>query len=325
MGQNKETNEAIVPTKDDSAVIAENKKLYVFLATGVDDVSGLTDVMFLISFNMETNKLFVLQIPRDTYFNSSDSTYKKINGAVSALGGMEQFSNEIESVCGIEIDYTFKFTLDSFGKLVDIIGGIPINIPENMDYDDPYQDLHIHLKAGEHILDGESAKQFVRFRSGYVRGDIDRTDAQKIFIAAFVKKVTTDVGIFQISSAIDILLDDVETNMKFSDCLEFASKMLSLNSQNVVMLTMCGSDARTKINSGAWYYIINRAAAIEIFNKYFTPYYICVDESNFDVNRKFTNSQYPHFDEIYYDDKYEIIEYDADNINTKGIKIGRID
>jgi len=289
----------------------------------VDEVSGLADVILLASFNLKTQKFVVLQIPRDTYFNVSNASYKKINGAISELGGIKNFAQELELAWNIEIDYTVKFTLDAFGRLVDSIGGVSVIIPNDMDYDDPYQNLHIHLEKGEHLLDGEKAKQFVRFRSGYVRGDIDRTDAQKIFIAALVEKVTTDISIFQMSSLIDILLDDVETDMKFSDCLELANQMISLKPENVVMLTACGLDARTKVDSGAWYYIINRSATIEILNKHFISFQL--DENSFDVKKQFSNSNYPHFDDIYYSDEYKIFEYDAENINSEGIKIGRTD
>lgn len=316
-------NDNIAQKNNESTAVLKNKETFIFLAAGVDEVSGLADVILLASYNLKAQKLVVLQIPRDTYFNVSSATYKKINGAISELGGIENFAQKLESAFNIEIDHTLKFTLDAFAKLVDSIGGVSVVIPNDMDYDDPYQNLHIHLEKGEHLLNGDTAKQFVRFRSGYVRGDIDRTDAQKIFMAALVEKITTDVSIFQMSSLIDILLDDVETDMKFSDCLELSKQMISLKPENVVMLTACGSDTRTKIDSGAWYYIINRSATIEILNKYFVSFKL--DENSFDVTKQFTNSKYPHFDEIYYSNEYKYFEYDAENINTEGIKIGRTD
>lgn len=317
-------NDVSVEEDNNVAISDDNALIYNFLAVGVDEASGLTDVILLASFNLKTQKLVVLQIPRDTYFNVSDSDYKKINGAIYELGSVDGFARELEAAWNIKIDYTIKFTLNTFGKLVDSIGGVTVNIPNNMDYDDPYQNLHIHLEEGEHLLDGEMAKQFVRFRSGYIRGDLDRTDAQKIIMSALVEKFSTDISIFQLSSLVDLLLEDVETNMKLSDCIELSKLLLSVNPKNVIMLTLCGLDARTKIDSGAWYYIINRSATIEILNRYFVADCFKNVENNFDVKKQFSNEKYPHFEKIYYDDGYEIFEYSAEDINNEGIEIGRI-
>ncbi len=311
--------------EESSVPDAEHGKTYVFLAAGRDEVSGLTDVLMLVSFDTENLKVNVVQIPRDTYFRCTKRTYRKINGAAEALGGIDKLAEALEAALGINIDYTAQFSLDALGKMVDLIGGVPVKIPYEMDYEDPYQNLYIHLDAGEHILNGDDAKQFVRFRAGYVRGDIARTDAQKIFMAAFVKKLTTGVSILKIPSIINVMLGDVKTNMTFTECLEFAQKALKVKTTDVIMITLPGNDARTKVDSGAWYYIINRIAALEVVNKYLNASDAPVAEEMFDKERLFTNEEYPQFEEIYCGDGYSIQEYRADEINENGIEISITD
>jgi LCP family protein required for cell wall assembly len=305
---------------DSAGEASEKHGTYIILAAGNDEVSGLTDVIMLVAFDTENMKINVVQIPRDTYFHYTDRAYRKINGASSALGGIDKFAEALETSFGINIDYTVQFSLDAFGRMVDLIGGVPVNIPYEMDYEDPYQNLYIHLDAGEHVLDGEDAKQFVRFRSGYVRGDIARTDAQKIFMAAFVNKLTTGVSILKVPSIISVMIDDVKTNMTFAECLGFAQKAMAVKTTDVVMITMPGNDARTDV-SGAWYYIINRSAALEVINSYLNTSGIPVTDETFDSGRLFLNKRYPQFEEIYNSDDYSITEYRANDINENGIGI----
>ena len=49
-------------------------------------------------------------------------------------------------------------------EMVDVIGGVWFDVPIDMVYDDPTQDLHINLKAGYQKLDGDKAEQLLRFR-----------------------------------------------------------------------------------------------------------------------------------------------------------------
>ncbi len=310
---------AVLGASDSAEPGAEHGSTYVYLAAGFDEVSGLADVIMLISFDTENLRVNIVQIPRDTYFNCTERSYKKINGAISALGGIDKFAEELEAAFGIEIDHTVEFTLAALGELVDLVGGVKVNIPRKMEYSDPDQNLYIYLEPGEHLLDGERAQQFVRFRSGYIRGDIDRIDAQKIFMAAFLEKITTGVSVYKVPSIISIMLDDIKTDMTFSECLGFAQKALSVRTSDVAMVTMPGRETKTK--AGTWYYIINREAALRAVNLYLNSSKVPVPSGQFDAERRFTNKNYPDFEAIYSDPEYNIEEYRANDVNEKGITI----
>ncbi len=71
---------------------------------------------------------------------------------------------EIEQTFGIPIDYYIYVDLKGFVALVDELEGVDVYIPEEMNYDDPYQDLHIHYTKGQHHLNGQQAMEVVRFR-----------------------------------------------------------------------------------------------------------------------------------------------------------------
>ena len=163
-----------------------NEKINL-LVLGKDDSSSLCDVIILVNVNTADKKLTALQIPRDTYINLGEDSYKKINGASKSLGGDIELCEKISESMGIDIDGYVSFDGDFVREIVDVLGGVELYVPIDMDYEDPYQNLSIHLKKGKQTLNGDQAISFVRYRKGYLRADIGRIDAQKIFLSALVK------------------------------------------------------------------------------------------------------------------------------------------
>ena len=65
-----------------------------------------------------------------------------------------------------------------------------MNIEKAMKYNDPYDTppLVIDIPAGEQVLDGEHAIQYLRYRKGYSEGDIGRIAAQQEFVESAFKQ-----------------------------------------------------------------------------------------------------------------------------------------
>ena len=186
--------------------IEVNDESYNFLVVAKDRVSGLTDVIMLINYNISDQGISVMQIPRDTYVEVDDYYYHKINGVYSYyLSGrrgesnaevlaLRDFADFLEKNMCVKIHYTALIGIEGFGSIVDAIGGVEMYVPRDMYYVDPYQDLYINLKEGYQTLNGDKAEQFVRFRYGYANGDIGRGDAQKLFMTAFIKKLASSIS-----------------------------------------------------------------------------------------------------------------------------------
>ena len=163
------------------------RDVYNFLLLGQDEAAGLTDVVILA--HVEAGRMCMAQIPRDTYLRYTDQNYKKINGAVKS-GGAAALCEALEQALPVVIDGYVLLDLDCVRDAVDLLGGVEIDVPCDMDYEDPTQGLSIHLKKGRTHLSGAEAVHFVRYRAGYVRGDLGRVDAQKLFLAAFLEAAT---------------------------------------------------------------------------------------------------------------------------------------
>ncbi len=183
--------------------------------------------------------------------------------------GMKYLSILLYHNFGVPIDYYAKVNISGFRNIVDVIGGVDVVIQDDMDYDDPLQDLHIHLKKGPQHLNGEKAEQFVRFRYGYVQADIARMDAQKIFITAFIKKL---LSLETVSKYDDIVMEiqkNLATNLNFSDTLYFATNILDVDLSKIVMLTMPG---KPQYVGNISYYLPLKDAIMETVNTHFNKY-----------------------------------------------------
>jgi len=301
---------------DEELQASSSSERHNFLVLGKDNVSGLCDMIMLVSYDENKEAVSVVQIPRDTYAEFSSGSYKKINGAASALGGEEALCRFLSDSLCVPIDYYISLDLDAMGDIVDALGGVEVDVPFDMDYEDPAQGLSIHIKKGKNTLDGKTARQFVRYRAGYVRGDIGRIDAQKIFLAALIKKVKSGVTFGEAASIAVRVFDDVKTNVAFDDMTKLIGGALAVESENISFVTLAGEEA-TATSSGASYYVMSRPSAIKIINEFLGG---SATEENFDKNRVFLNEKYTEFKKIY-DSRAEYRVHNAKTILEEGIDI----
>lgn len=160
------------------------------LLCGTDEDGTRTDTILLLTLDRNEGSVRLLSIPRDTY---APAYYvPKINSAYGAVGGgekgMEQLMEQVKNVVGFMPDAYALVNLSAFVEAVDLLGGLDFDVPMDMDYDDPTQDLYIHLQAGEQHLNGEQLMWVVRFRSGYANADIGRTEVQRAVVKAAMKQ-----------------------------------------------------------------------------------------------------------------------------------------
>ena len=290
--------------------IAEGR--YTYLVLGKDRASGLTDVIMLFSVDIGDSTAAVVQIPRDTYARYSESGYRKLNGALSSLGasGLCRF---IEENMGVDIDGYFIFDLDTVVKAVDMLGGVEINIPDDLYYRDEAQGLDISLEKGLQRLDGEAAEKFVRYRFGYLRGDLGRIDAQKLFISALVKEIKTSLTPARAIKIASALLGDIKTNVKLSEISRLTFSLFDMNENDILLVTLAGKDLRSE-QSGSWYYVLSKSSAESIL------YEVLNAEGEFDKNGVFRNPANQGFERIY----FSKADYDiksAGDIAENGIDI----
>ncbi len=265
----------------------ETKGYINSLLLGVDKDGYRTDVIILAQLNLVENSLSMIQIPRDTYvaINRND---KKINSAyVTMKNGklatdINQVYKEVEHVTGISVDNFLLVDTKGFRNIIDAIGGVDFDVPQDMKYDDPTQDLHIDLKKGFQHLNGDKAEQLVRFR-GYAMADLARNKVQRNFIFAVIDKVFSLGGVTKIPELISIASSSLETNFSSSQMLQYAPFIMSLDKENINIM---GLEGVAEMRNGRSYFIANDKLNEEIKQKYFVDENSISDTSNLDLKKK---------------------------------------
>ena len=275
-------------------VFLQKERVTRILLLGCDRASGLSDSILLVSINEDDKCVSILQIPRDTYAEYTEKSYKKINGALSTLGesGTKDF---FAQALGVPIHHFAVIKLDLFCKMVDAIGGVDIDVPQKMEYHDPAQDLHISLDTGRQHLDGKAAEHFVRYRSGYVNADLGRLDAQKMFLRAFAHKCRelTAQDYFRLAGA---SLTGVQTDLGIAEAVRLGGILRQCDPEAVPMQTLAGQAVRGQ--SGAWYYVLNREGACRQINELTYPE-TPINLLDFDTDGIFDRVQNPEFHNVY--------------------------
>lgn len=286
--------ETAAQTAEADMLAAGGEETTRILLLGKDRAASLTDSILLLSVSHDNGELRILQIPRDTYAAYADRDYRKLNGAYSVLGmqGLKQF---LSQSLGVSVDYVLTLDLDCVSALVDAVGGVEIEIPKEMIYSDPSQDLSIRLPAGRQHLNGDEAEQFLRFRSGYANADLGRMDAQKQFLRAYTERCK-QIGAMELLQIVWTVLPNAETDLPLGEAIRLVRLLPSLDPESIPMATAPGEAVQG--NSGAWYYVLNRAGMIRAINEYLLPS-TEVTDADFDSARVFDRQETADFHKIY--------------------------
>jgi LCP family protein required for cell wall assembly len=227
-----EENPELKPEDPDKDVVINT------LFLGIDDARS--DTMIVASYNKENQKITLLSIPRDTRVDIPGYGFDKINSAAARKEGTALAMETVGNLLGIPIHHYVKVNFKGAEKIVDILGGVKVNVPMNMDYEDPAQDLYIHLKKGTQVLNGANAVKFARFRSGYPDQDLGRIKSQQELIKAFIDKLISPGVIPKAFSIADAMSKCIKTNIGSSDIAQYAMHIKDINMGNVKFYTLPG-------------------------------------------------------------------------------------
>ena len=241
---------------------------YTILVSGVDDSNGGSDTNILVAIDAESDYIYGVSIPRDTKAVIHGKE-QKINAAYN-IGGMNLMADTLSEQLGIPVDYTVLVDLQGFEALVNAIGGVDFNVPLNMDYDDPYQDLSIHLTQGMQHLNGEDALKVVRFRhnndgTGYGSEDIGRMQTQQNFLKAVATKTLTVSNLDKIDDFVKIFQTYVETDLTLGNLAWLGKEAISIGVDGISFSTLSS-------NWQSPYIYPDPAATLELVNQYLNPF-----------------------------------------------------
>jgi LCP family protein required for cell wall assembly len=246
----------------------KDNKINVLLLVG-DIEEANTDTIMLASLDTRDNTLNVLSIPRDTRVDIDSMDFPKINSLYAKKNGHILLVDTLNKMFGVKIDYYVYLNIKTFREIINKLDGVYIDVPVDMDYDDPTQNLHIHLKKGHQLLDGEKAEQYLRFRhpngpyyseemlKHYDGSDLKRINAQQNFIKELIKQKANITYISRLDDIINTVFDNMETDITLSEALKILKSAASYKPETLNTYTLPG-ESKQMGTDNIWYYIYDK-------------------------------------------------------------------
>ena len=235
----------------------KDKNRVNILMIGIND--GMTDTLMLGSYDMDAQHVNVISIPRDTYYPREDAhsaAEKKINSIYHGKKAVGTAAAVSDILMGMPINYYVVVDYDVVKKVVDSMGGVPMNITFHMHYNDPYDKppLKIDIPEGYQVLDGDTAVEFLRFRkgsngyAGYPEGDIGRIKAQQEFVKSAFRQA---LG-FSLPKVVKTTLDNVDSDLPLGMATKLAAKAVHLDGEDMDTVMIPG-ESGTKDGLSYWF------------------------------------------------------------------------
>lgn len=257
----------------------KSKYCYNILLYGVDNDAGGSDTNMLMRFDAVNKTVDIVSLPRDTLMSNGHKLNSSYNN-----GGTEKLRSNIEDMLGVPVDFYVSVDLKGFITLIDQIDGVDFDVPEDMDYDDPYQDLHIHFKKGLQHLNGQQAMEVVRFRhnndnTGYGgQQDLGRIGTQQAFLKTVAQKL---MKLENVPAMAETFLKYVKTDLTLGNLMWLANQALSMGGMDAISFATLPGDG------AGWYkgmsvYALDPEQVLEMTNSMLNPYAtdITADDQN---------------------------------------------
>jgi polyisoprenyl-teichoic acid--peptidoglycan teichoic acid transferase len=229
----------------------ENDEPFSVLLLGVDKRdgdSGRSDTILVATVNPKEKTTKMLSVPRDTFTQiSGTSKTDKINHAY-AFGGLKMTKETIEQLLNIPIDYAVAINMEGFIQTINLLGGVEVDNPFSFMYEGEY------FEEGNLKLDGELALKYVRMRYEDPQGDFGRQNRQKQVLQSAMDKAFSLQSIFQIQPMLEIIGDNVETNVTLSEMIKI-NRIYKSSSKDIEQLYI--NVGQGKLINGIYYFMAN--------------------------------------------------------------------
>lgn len=275
---------------------------YYVLGLLGEEVTDPTETLSILCWDKKKSTLNILELPQDTYLGQSgqwavkraadvwgnpkpldwcrtcrrraekdeieNGKHSVCNTAITQAEGSasEDLCDVFNDILGLPVDGYFLFQQQSLIKLVNLLGGIDVDLESAISVND------IDYKKGVNTLDGSAALYYVTNRKSGISGDIDRiVRSRKVFIAVFQRlkrqskaSLTNDyIGPLMNGST------PIKTDFSRTEIVELIAGMNNLEPSSVTAYVLPG---RTGKAGGKTYFAPHKSSLLALLNKSFNPY-----------------------------------------------------
>ena len=191
-----------------------------------------TDTLIAVNVDLVNKEVSVLSIPRDLWVYIPKSGYGKINEAYADGGPERVESTVVKNLSTPAFDNYVVLRLDATKNIIDALGGLDVDVEKDMDYDDTWGHLHIHLKKGPQHLSGEQTVGYIRYRHD-AEGDFGRMRRQRQVVQLLAKRLRDPSIALHLPALLGVIKDNVRTDMPFGKVYDLALGMRGVGTQSV--------------------------------------------------------------------------------------------
>ncbi len=220
---------------------AFHKRRLNFVILGVQEDEGNSDTVMLAHLDLDRRLATLISIPRDTWVAIPGHGHQKINAAYG-IGGAQLAGKLVGALTGAHVDSTIAVDPTGAKQIVDAMGGLNINVEHDMDYDDNYGDLHIHLKKGEQFLTGGQVLEYMRFRHD-LESDWGRMRRQQQVLHEIARELGEPQNWGKIPRLVELARKDVHTPLTNAQVQALVELYRGVPADNVRTLTLPGRAA----------------------------------------------------------------------------------
>jgi len=211
---------------------------------------GRADTILLTRIDPVKWQIDILSIPRDTYLSIPGRDMQRINVA-NVYGGPDLVKRSVSMLTGANIDYFIKIKPAAVTDLVDLLGGVYLDVEEDMHYVDRAQGLVINLKKGFQKLSGKEAHDYLRYRDKF-RGDIGRIERQQKFFKALGRTMTSPANIVKAPRAIRTALNEIETDLPLDLTIRLLNFSRMVTAESIKTTLLPGDVSYVKGIGSVW-------------------------------------------------------------------------
>ena len=251
--------------KASDAVQDRKRDTATILICGTDADGTRTDTMMLLYLSGSEHRVGLLSLPRDTYTLTARGSAAKLNSAYGRNGtgeeGMEGLLDYVQEILGYRPDGYVLLSFDLVTQLVDLMGGLEIDLPNEIDTG------NIVLPQGVQTLSGYETLELLRHRHSYAMQDLGRVEMQRMVVKAAMEQWLSLSSLKKLPSALSLVENHSLMSLSLPNLL-WTGKTLLTGIKNMDTATLPG---RADYVDGQSFYLLDRQAVAELLNESFNP------------------------------------------------------
>ena len=263
----------IRPPQNPENTADRKRNTAAILLCGTDVSGDRTDTMMLLYVDGSKNEAGLLTLPRDTYTRTLYDEEAKLNSAYGRNGGSEEgmqiLLDYVQRLIGYRPDGYILVDLGFMRELIDKMGGVEFDVPQDMTLRDKTLGIDVTLEAGMQHLSGDEALAVLRFRHGYYNQDIGRQDVQKQFLKACMEQWFTLDNFKRLPELLEVFRVETLTDLGTGNFLWAGYHMLRAGFTNIRTDTLPGYSSMIGDQS---FYVLYPEDTIELVNQGYNPF-----------------------------------------------------